>query len=213
MKAAVGGAVAAGAFMAPRVEGLSVVPAYASAASGVDASVGDSLSTVTKQANTAPLCLQRCCVTCWNATGVNANCAQNTCVCGSPHNKSCGVEATDKVDGTLTINKNSPAGSSIDLAYSLWGPTEGCSNQTPSLNLALSGIDAPYQSCNVTVTPTCSTGTAVGGMATTPVNANGPVAGAPLHPGCSGSVTGTGSAQQWCAAPATLTITLACTFS
>lgn len=213
MRAAAGGAVAAGVFVAPRVEGLSLVPNYASAASGDDATVDQLFNTTNQQANTAPLCLQRCCITCWNSTGLVTNCARTTCNCGT--NKSCGTAGADAVNGVLTVNKNSPAGSSINLNYSLWGPTEGCTGgtpQSPSLNLVLAGIDPPYQSCDVSVTGSCATGTFVGGGTVTGVTTNGTVSISPLAPGCSGSLSGPGSATAFCAAPASLTVTLSCTF-
>ena len=211
MKAAVGGAVAAGVFVAPRVEGFSLVPDYASAASGVDGSDADNLSTVTSQAVPGPFCLLKCCVTCWNGTGVSTNCASTTCTCGT--NKSCGNSTTDVVNGLLSINKNSPGGSSIDLNYKLWGPPEGCSNQNPALTYAISGIDPPFQNCDVAVSMNCATGTPAT-IATLPYSANTGTITVSPDPTCTGStINTTNPATARCTSAASLTITLSCVFA
>ena len=220
MKAAVGGAVAAGVFVAPRVEGFSLVPDYASAASGVDGSDADNLSTVTSQAVPGPFCLLKCCITCWNATGVSTNCGSTTCACGT--NKSCGNETNQATIGTLTINKNSPSGSSINLNYKLWGPPEGCTGppttQTASLKYVLAGIDDPFQHCDVAVTGTCGPpgtfGDPINGTIPPAHYDNDPSGTVTVSPApiCTGSTITSSPAASQCTAAATLTITLSCTF-
>lgn len=212
MKAAVGGAVAVGAFAAPRIEGFSLVPDYAAAASGDDQELtAGPIDTATSRALKAPLCQQACCVTCWNGSGAFVQCARATCTCGT--HKTCGSPTNNAYTGSLVANKNSPSGETIKLDYSLWGPTEGCSNETPALNLALSGIDPPFQSCAIEVTGSCDQGTFVGGQASTAYTADTTFS---LAPGCTGSIVAESPPvpdTMRCAAPARLTIKLSCTFS
>jgi hypothetical protein len=208
MKLAVGGAVAAGVFVAPRVEGFSLVPDYASAASGEDQSPEADFTTTTFQAAAGPLCGSKCCVTCWNSTGVTANCSLSTCTCGS--NKSCGNSSTDAQTGALVVNKNSPPGSTINLNYALWGPTEGCSNETPALNMTLAGVSGAFESCDLSVTGSCTVGTFSGGTSLTPA-ANG--VQTVLNPSCTGSLGNSVPANSRCPATASVSITLACTFT
>ena len=220
MKAAVGGAVAAGVFIAPRVEGFSLVPDYASATSGNDSSESQTISTLTSQSGTAAFCLLKCCVTCWNSTGVATRCSGNSlCTCGnaitnsSGVHKTCGDSTTDYVAGSFTVPKNSPAGTFINMNYKLWGPTEGCTNQTPTLNYVLAGISSHYQSCNVNVTasPDASPSSpAFNGNYNVNHTANGSYSA--TSPAYTGSLDSNLPAAGRCAAPADLTITLACTF-
>jgi hypothetical protein len=198
----------------------TISPAYASAASGEDGSDGIQIGTVTQAAPPAPLCLLKCCVTCWNTTGVATTCGGTVCTCGT--HKSCGSPTGNSLTGQLSVPKSSPPGADIALDYRIWGPTEGCTGQTPELELDVTGIDPPFQSCTVAVVVDCSAGTEVGGTNGTggpesPVSvvADGPIVSVP-PPRCSGSLQPQSpdrGAQEYCPAPATVTITLSCTFS
>jgi hypothetical protein len=191
MRAAAGGAAAAGVFLAPRLTDATISPAYASAASGEDGSDGIQIGTVTQAAPPAPLCLLKCCVTCWNTTGVATTCGGTVCTCGT--HKSCGSPTGNSLTGQLSV-----------------------------LELDVTGIDPPFQSCTVAVVVDCSAGTEVGGTNGTggpesPVSvvADGPIVSVP-PPRCSGSLQPQSpdrGAQEYCPAPATVTITLSCTFS
>lgn len=220
MRAAAGGAAAAGVFLAPRFTGATLAPAYASATSGNDGSDEVELGTVTQAAPPAALCLLKCCITCWNTTGITTTCGRSVCTCGT--NKSCGSPLSNSLTGQLSVPKASPPSGEIALDYRIWGPTEGCMGQNSELELEVTGIDPPFQACTVAVDVDCSVGTEQGGTngvggpgAPVAVTSDGPIVSIPA-PSCSGSLqpqSPNRGAQEYCPAPATVTITLSCTFS
>lgn len=185
-KAALASSAAAVVWAAPRVEGFRVAPDYAAAASGTNASQGSGAKD-SSTVNYNCFCFgfgNTCCETCWATT--NNGCSG--AVCGN-----CTNTCTGSQTGSLTIAKFS---GNIVANYSLSGDV---SSGGP-LNVAVSGIDPPFQTCNVVVNGTCSNGTFVGGGTQT-LNDSGNLA---FTPRCSGAN---------CNMNASVTITLACNFA
>jgi hypothetical protein len=216
MKAAVGSGVAAATFVAPRVEGLSIAPDYAAAASGTNATNNATINATRSNSGTAYYCLVTCCMLCWNANGIYTKCAATNCTAGGPSpcqngnsndNYCCGNPVNHARTGTLTVNKN--VGSPITLNYNIWGGVG--QGDPPSLNLTISGIDPPFQSCTVTINGSCN----AGGFRIENANNNSTFSQTfagnngnigPLAPRCA-------SNPSLCNDNASITISLACTFT
>ena len=190
MRAAVGGAAAVVVWSAPRIEGFSVVPDFASAAS---------CTSSTKNAASWPLSRTgNCCwgscsaMYCWNngaSIGCNYGCGGNVWGCSST-----------PTSGNLDIPKN-PSGN-ISLSYALKGGVANSGQSDPTLNMSLNGMDAPFISCTVTVNGSCSGGgNFAGGYNSGALNAN--TTFAQLNPRC--------DSINWCNTNASLTISLSCT--
>ena len=144
-KAIIGGGVAATVWSAPKIEGFSVAPDYASAASGTSGSKG---GTVNSKASRDYNCFcfgfgNACCRVCWgNTNGSNCN-----GTCGN-----CTNNCANATTGSISFPKN--IGPDIALNYAANGDVVNGG----TLNLNLSGIDPPFQHCNVNVSGTCNSG-------------------------------------------------------
>lgn len=125
MKAALGGAVAGAAFVAPRVAGFSVAPDYAAAAS----CIGDQNTSVNRQSSDR--CLN---VKCWGNFNSGGICA---CNCNA-----IGPLSNSVANFNLTVNGSGGAG----------GVTCG---KNGTFNIAINGIDPPFQTCTVNVNGNC----------------------------------------------------------
>lgn len=89
MRAAAGTAVTAGFVLVPSIAGASV-PEYASSASGDDDTQDVVIDGTLSQATPRPLCLVKCCIRCWNTSGIYTQCGTKTCPCGT-HKTPCGT--------------------------------------------------------------------------------------------------------------------------
>lgn len=115
----------------------------------------------------------------------------------------------------MSIAKLSPPSSTIDLNYEIWGPTDpaGCNTETTTFALSIAGIDPPFQECDVTVTVTCTTGTASGPFTQTGITTNGSISLSGFVPECTGSLVGGPPNEAKCPDVASVTIELSCTFN
>ena len=184
-KAALASSAAAVVWAAPRVEGFRVAPDYAAAASGTNASQGSGAKN-SSTVNYNCFCFgfgNTCCETCWATTNNGCN-----GTCGNCNNNCSGAQS-----GPLTIPKFS---GNIVANYSLSGDV----SSGGALNVAVTGIDPPFQSCNFTVNGNCSNGTFNGGGTQT-LNADGNLGFTPrcLNANCNMN--------------ASVTLTMACTFA
>lgn len=143
MKAAVGGGAAAAAWVAPRVEGFSIAPDFAAAASCVSGSSNTTFGTTRRSNN----CFwDNCCEACVNGTGgSNGNCNGG----GTCNGASCGNQART---GTLSIPRTG-GGTNFDFNYSFLGSAW---NGQASLNGTLSGVDPPFVNCSVVLNGSCA---------------------------------------------------------
>lgn len=238
LRAALGGSAAAVAWTAPRIEGFSIVPDFAAAASCVSGS--PSTSTTASRATTNDCGGQTpnneaCCIQCWNSNGIQApNCFDNGyygntgCNAG---NRGCGNATNNRLAGTtLNIAKTSPPSTNITLNYNIWGPVDKTDfGENAAMIFTLTGIDPPYQNCRVTMNGACDNGAFTFGACNAPNTsvtfpANGNYSNDPgsvstffctanngnvaLTPGCR-STSNLGNNN--CTSNGSITITLSCT--
>lgn len=143
MKAAVAGGAAAVAWSAPRVEGFSVVPDFAAAASCVS---GNSVATFDTTRRSKGCTFNNCCDACVNPTGGSGG---GCSWAGWCNGSSCGNQART---GTLSIPRTG-GGGNFDFNYSFLGSAW---NGQASLNGALSGVDPPFVNCGVVLNGSCA---------------------------------------------------------
>lgn len=198
MKAVVAGGVAGAVWSAPRIEGFSLLPDFAAAATCTTAAKNFSGDTNTGFGSRTSNCCYGSCsdMTCWNS-GASRDCSGG---CFS-NNWSCSGTATT---GNLNIAKND--GGNLNLAWSIKGPVgSGRQSQLPTLAVTMTGIDPPFISCLVTSNVACNSGTHSGDASVT-FNANATNNSVPVctqFQWCGGNGTGTSNAA--------ISITMTCT--
>lgn len=144
MKAAVAGGAAAVAWAAPRIEGFSIAPDFAAAASCV---TGNSNTTFNTTRYSSNCFTNNCCDACVNGTGGN----NGGCNFGLCDGSGCGNTART---GTLTIPRNGGGGSvPFTFNYSFIGSAW---NGGASMNGTLAGVDPPFVNCSVTLNGSCA---------------------------------------------------------
>lgn len=150
MKAALGGAAAGAAFVAPKIAGFSVAPDYAAAASAACGANGTTNGTT----GGTSVGMDHCYVNCWG--NKNANWGWD-CDCLSDNSCCSDVTTTLK----LANSTNGP----FVLAFTRGGRV----GNSGRWNYNINGIDPPFQSCNVQVNANCN----FNGAANTTHNNNG----------------------------------------
>lgn len=154
LRAALGGAAAAAAFTAPRIEGFSIAPNYASA--GTCKVDGSRSVTVTGSRDSDNCCSQTLTTLCYGGSG----CVWDCNGCGGPNNNSNNYIPT--TNGTLDIPLNNVAPiNNISLSYIVGGATREYLtdwNNDSRVTANISGL-ATGRSCVVTVNGTCGSGT------------------------------------------------------
>lgn len=213
MQAALAGGAAAAVWSAPRIEGLSIAPDYASAATCTTSSPDFGLTATNCWANINVGNLYRCCAICWNNTSVYCKATFTNCDHGNGGNANygCGDSTNNAINGSLSINRTGSGATPLKLDYSIWGGLT--SGDTPYLNLSFpNAIDPPFQNCAVSVNGSCTGKTFLpqpGNNNTTftqsLVNAGTTIA---LQPRCNNTFD---SYWQCNGNNATVTITLSCT--
>ena len=155
LQAALGGAAAGAAFVAPRIQGMSVVPDYAAA--GTAACTTNSPKSVAINSSRAnrTCCLQPLTQLGFAGTGASVNCNGNL-DCGTPT-----INFGADTSGSLSILKNNagPA-TNIDLNYNVGGGIKefiASFDNTSKVGMAISGLSAG-QSCTVNLNGSCVTG-------------------------------------------------------
>lgn len=157
LQAALGGAAAGAAFVAPRIQGMSVVPDYAAA--GTAACTTNSPKSVAVNSSRAnrTCCSQALTQLGFAGTGASVNC--NGLIppdCGTPS-----INFGADTSGSLSILKNNagPA-TNIDLNYNVGGGIKefiASFHNTSKVGMAISGLSAG-QSCTVNLNGSCVTG-------------------------------------------------------
>lgn len=156
MKAALGGAVAGAAFVAPRVVGFSVAPDYAAAAS----CTGNQTTEVNRTSS----------VKCAN---IHAWGGFNSGSCFSCNSTSFGPLSNTVLNFTLTVNGSGGAGGIY------------C-GRNGDFNIAVNGMDPPFQQCKVNMSGICGgTFTGFVGISEYVFNGDGSFATGP-NIGCNG---------------------------
>lgn len=127
MRAALGGASAAAVFVAPRIEGFSLSPDYAAAASCTDTS-GNLTFNTEKPGG--------CAVICWGTKNGNTS-------------GGCGGLCANGCCSDETQNLQLP-GTNFNLRFDMGG-TAACAGCTDNAGYryAINGIDPPFQSCTL----------------------------------------------------------------
>ena len=155
LQAALGGAAAGAAFVAPRIKGMSVVPDYAAA--GTAACTTNSPKSVAINSSRAnrDCCSQQLTQLGFAGTGASVNCNGNG-NCGTPT-----INFGADTSGSLSILKNNagPA-TNIDLNYNVGGGIKEfitSFDNTSKVGMAISGLSAG-QSCTVNLNGSCVTG-------------------------------------------------------
>lgn len=197
-RVAVAGAAAGAVWAAPRIEGMSIAPDYAAAASGNNAN--KTTPALASSASRGYNCFcfgfgNACCVVCWSGTN-GSNCSG--AVCGNCTNNCTGTQNTQLIVPTF----NNP--NAITMNGALSGNVR---DANAALNLVLNGIDPPFQQCTVAVNGVCNSGSFTlnppSGYAG-PYNTSPGTIG-PFSPQCSGSDCSNLNAS--------LTINLQCNFN
>ena len=138
IRAALAGSAAAATFVAPRLEGLSIAPHYAAAASpacGNNASTNGTISDGSRGMN-------GCLVNCWGNTNGNTsfNCGNILCDDSCCRNE------------TQTLRLPNATNGPFVLAFTSGGRVGNSGRWSYNVN----GIDPPWQQCNVAVNANCN---------------------------------------------------------
>lgn len=142
MQAAVAGGSMAVVWAAPRVEGFSLAPDFAAAASCVSGTDSATFNTTryAKNCNT-----NNCCDACVNGTGGNTG----GCNFGLCDGSGCGNTPRT---GTLSIPRTG-AGANFDFNYSFLGSAW---NGGANMNGTLSGVEPPFVNCAIELNGSCA---------------------------------------------------------